>query len=57
MTEQATPKTTTPTDPTSPLQEAALAMHEVFKSLIAAGFTRRDTIDLIARMLANSQDE
>jgi hypothetical protein len=35
----------------SPMEEAAIGMHEVYTTLRKAGFSRRDGLDLVARML------
>lgn len=35
----------------SPMEEAAIGMHEVYLTLRKAGFSRRDALDLVARML------
>ena len=38
-------------DYSSPMEEAAIGMHEVYTTLRKAGFSRRDGLDLVARML------
>lgn len=35
----------------SPMEEAAIGMHEVYLTLRKAGFSRRDGLELVARML------
>jgi hypothetical protein len=35
----------------SPMEEAAIGMHEVYMTLRKAGFSRRDGLELVARML------
>lgn len=35
----------------SPMEEAAIGMHEVYVTLRKAGFSRRDALELVARML------
>lgn len=35
----------------SPMEEAAIGMHEVYTTLRKAGFSRRDGLELVARML------
>jgi hypothetical protein len=35
----------------SPMKEAAVSMHEMYLTLREAGFSRRDALDLIAKML------
>lgn len=42
---------------TSPLQEAAYSMHELFVTLRDAGFSRRDSLELIAKILTGSISE
>jgi hypothetical protein len=35
----------------SPLQEAAVSLHELYVTLRAAGFSRRDGLELIAKVM------
>lgn len=35
----------------SPMEEAAIGMHEVYTTLRKAGFNRKDALELVARML------
>ena len=35
----------------SPLKDAAASMHELYLTLKEAGFSRRDALDLIARIM------
>ena len=47
---------------TSPLTEAAISMHEMYITLRSVGFSRRDALELVAKMLINgviedSEDE
>jgi hypothetical protein len=35
----------------SPMKEAAVSMHEMYLTLREAGFSRRDGLELIAKML------
>lgn len=35
----------------SPMKEAAVSMHEMYLTLREAGFSRRDALELIAKML------
>jgi hypothetical protein len=37
----------------SPMEEAAISMHEVYVTLRRAGFARRDALELVAKMLIN----
>ena len=39
-------------DYTSPLRAAAVQMHELYSELRAAGFTRTEAMELIARTMA-----
>lgn len=36
-----------PKDPMGPLAEGAIAMHEIFLAYIAAGFTRRESLEIV----------
>lgn len=36
----------------SPMMAAAVGMHEMYMTLKAAGFSRRDALELIAKMLS-----
>lgn len=36
----------------SPLREAALQMHEMYRELTRAGFTRRQAVTIVAHILA-----
>ena len=38
----------------SPLKAAAVSMHELYVTLKAAGFSRRDSLELIAKILTGS---
>lgn len=38
----------------SPLQDAAVSMHELYTTLKAAGFNRRDSLELIAKILTGA---
>lgn len=35
----------------SPMEEAAIGMHEVYVTLKKAGFSRRDALELVAKLL------
>lgn len=35
----------------SPMEEAAIGMHEVYTTLKKAGFSRRDALELVAKLL------
>ena len=35
----------------SPMEEAAISMHEMYVTLRRAGFSRRDALELVAKML------
>lgn len=35
----------------SPMEEAAIGMHEVYTTLKKAGFNRRDALELVAKLL------
>lgn len=41
----------------SPMQEAAVAMHEMYETLKRAGFSRREALDLVGKMLTSSISE
>jgi pyrroline-5-carboxylate reductase len=41
-------------DYTSPMQDAAVAMHEMYETLKRAGFTRREALELVAKMMTSS---
>ena len=41
-------------DYSSPMQEAAVAMHEMYETLKRAGFTRREALELVAKMMTSS---
>jgi hypothetical protein len=41
----------------SPMEEAAISMHEMYVTLRRAGFTRRDALELVARMLVMGMNE
>lgn len=41
----------------SPMEEAAISMHEMYVTLRSAGFSRRDGLELVARMLVMSMNE
>jgi hypothetical protein len=38
----------------SPLKEAAVSMHELYVTLKEAGFNRRDSLELIAKILTGA---
>lgn len=38
---------------TSPMEDVAISMHEVYITLRRVGFSRRDALDLVAKMLIN----
>lgn len=38
----------------SPLRDAAVSMHELYTTLKAAGFNRRDSLELIAKILTGA---
>lgn len=38
----------------SPLREAAIQIHEMYEELKAAGFSRREAMELIAKVLGQS---
>lgn len=38
-------------DYASPMEEAAISMHEMYTTLRRAGFSRRDGLELVAKML------
>lgn len=42
---------------TSPLRAAAVQMHELYSELRAAGFTRTEAVELIARTMATAVAE
>ena len=39
--------------PSSPIAEAANAMHEMFLELVSAGFSRSEALELVAKVLAS----
>ncbi len=39
------------------MKDAAISMHELFITLKAAGFSRRDAIELLARIMAGTINE
>jgi hypothetical protein len=41
-------------DEQSPLKAAAVSMHELYVTLKEAGFSRRDSIELIAKILTGT---
>jgi hypothetical protein len=41
----------------SPLREAALQMHEMYSELVRAGFTRRQSVSIVAHILATGVHE
>lgn len=41
-------------DEESPLKAAAVSMHELYVTLKDAGFSRRDSLELIAKILTGS---
>ena len=41
----------------SPMKDAAISMHELFITLKDAGFSRRDAIELLARIMAGTINE
>lgn len=36
-----------PNDPIGPMAEGAISMHELFRAYMAAGFTRREALDIV----------
>jgi hypothetical protein len=44
-------------DYSSPMQEAAVAMHEMYETLKRAGFNRREALELVAKMMTSSISE
>ena len=38
----------------TPIAQAAMALHELYVELLRAGFTRRDALDLVGKMLLSS---
>lgn len=42
-------------DPVSPLREAAVMAHELYNELKEAGFSRREALELLAKMLTAAQ--
>lgn len=44
-------------DYTSPMQEAAVAMHEMYETLKRAGFNRREALELVSKILQSSITE
>lgn len=42
---------------TSPMEEAAISMHEMYMTLRRAGFSRRDALELVAKMLVSGLSE
>jgi hypothetical protein len=41
----------------SPLREAALQMHEMYRELVRAGFTRRQSVTIVAHIMATGVHE
>jgi hypothetical protein len=41
----------------SPLREAALQMHEMYSELVRAGFTRRQSVTIVAHIMATGVHE
>jgi hypothetical protein len=41
-------------DYSSPMKEAAISMHELFVTLKDAGFSRKDAIELLAKVMAGA---
>jgi hypothetical protein len=41
----------------SPLREAALQMHEMYRELVRAGFTRRQAVTIVAHILSTGVTE
>ena len=41
----------------SPLREAALQMHEMYRELVRAGFTRRQAVTIVAHIMATGVHE
>jgi hypothetical protein len=41
----------------SPLREAALQMHEMYRELVRAGFTRRQAVAIVAHIMATGVHE
>ena len=46
-----------PDDPMAGLTEAAVSIHELFVSLVEAGFTEAQALSLVAQMFRPSGDE
>lgn len=44
-------------DYSSPMMAAAVGMHELYVTLKEAGFSRRDALDLIAKILNSSMSD
>lgn len=44
-------------DFSSPMMAAAVGMHELYVTLQEAGFSRRDSLDLIAKIMYGSMSE
>jgi hypothetical protein len=42
-------------DPTTPLNQAATTMHELFTSLMTGGFTERQACQIIAEILRGAE--
>jgi len=41
----------------SPLREAALQMHEMYRELVRAGFTRRQAVTIVAHIMSTGVHE
>jgi hypothetical protein len=41
-------------DYSSPMKEAAVAMHEMYETLKEVGFSKKEALELIAKMLTSS---
>jgi hypothetical protein len=42
---------------TSPMKESAIQMHELYLTLKQAGFSRKDAIELLARVIAATMND
>jgi len=41
----------------SPMKDAAISMHELYTTLKEAGFSRKDAIELLAKIMAGTINE
>lgn len=44
-------------DAMSPMKESAIGMHELYLTLKQAGFSRKDAIELLARIIAATMND